>query len=109
MNSLEEQRIMNIIVNGGDARSKSLKAIRSARANKLTEAENLIKEAKKSIAVAHSVQTELIQAETRGEKTEISLLMVHAQDHLMTAMTVVDIALEMVEDYKIREEKEKND
>ncbi|MCC0782746.1 PTS lactose/cellobiose transporter subunit IIA [Clostridioides sp. ES-S-0108-01] len=28
----------------------------------------------------------MIQAEAGGEKTELSVLFVHAQDHLMTAM-----------------------
>lgn len=105
MSKNDEQTIMQIIVNGGDARSKALLAIRKARAKHFDEAASLLKEAKQSMGVAHEVQTELIQAETRGEKTEVSLLMVHAQDHLMNAMTVVDLAVELVEDYKIREEK----
>ena len=32
------------------------------------------------------MQTNLIQKEAGGEKTEVSLLMVHAQDQLMSAM-----------------------
>jgi len=32
------------------------------------------------------VQTSIIQAEARGEKPEVSVLFVHAQDQLMTAM-----------------------
>ncbi|MGL4874135.1 MAG: PTS lactose/cellobiose transporter subunit IIA, partial [Clostridium sp.] len=34
-------------------------------------------------------------------KTEVSLLLVHAQDHLMTTMTLKDIAAEIID---IREE-----
>lgn len=101
----EEQTIMQIIVNGGDARSKALQSIRKARVKHFDEADSLLKEAKQSMGVAHEVQTKLIQAETRGDKAEVSLLMVHAQDHLMNAMTVVDLAVELIEDFKIREEK----
>ncbi|MBO0577500.1 PTS lactose/cellobiose transporter subunit IIA, partial [Clostridium botulinum] len=32
-------------------------------------------------------------------KAEISLLLIHAQDHLMTTMTLKDLAIELVEVY----------
>ncbi len=44
----------------------------------------------------------MIQAESRGEKNEISLLMIHAQDHLMNALTVRELAIEMIEEIKMR-------
>ena len=88
--------IMKIIINGGDARSGALSAIRSARGGNIDKARELLKEADQAISRAHEVQTDLIQAEARGEKTEMSLLMVHAQDHIMNAMTVRDLAEEMV-------------
>ena len=45
-------------------------------------------QAQQSMHLAHNFQTELIQAEMRedeSEKAELSLLMVHGQDHLMDA------------------------
>ena len=42
----------------------------------------------------------VIQNEAGGEKTDMTLLMVHAQDHLMNAMTVKDLAAELVEIYE---------
>ena len=98
--------IMDIIVNGGDARSSCLTAGRSARKGQLEEASELIKRAEKNLEKAHNVQTALIQAELRGEKNEISLLMVHAQDHLMNAITVKEIAIELIEECKKRIELE---
>ncbi|MDU4935752.1 MAG: PTS lactose/cellobiose transporter subunit IIA [Peptostreptococcaceae bacterium] len=35
---------------------------------------------------AHRYQTELIQNEAQGNKTEMSVILVHAQDHIMNAM-----------------------
>ena len=35
----------------------------------------------------HKTQTRLIQDEINGEKVDTSLLMIHAQDHLMTALS----------------------
>ena len=45
---------------------------------------------------AHDVQTKLITGELNGEKTETSLLMVHAQDHLMTSLLARDLIEEMI-------------
>lgn len=97
-----EQIVMQIIINGGDARAKSIKAIRSAREGDIGMALELMDHAGESLAKAHKTQTNLIQAEARGEKTEMTLLMVHAQDHLMNAMTVKDLAVEMIEESKLR-------
>ena len=34
----------------------------------------------------------MLTQEAQGEKIEFSLLMVHAQDHLMTSLTFIDLA-----------------
>lgn len=46
---------------------------------------------------AHRFQTQLIQAEAGGEDFDIPILLIHAQDHLMTAMTLKDLAREIIE------------
>lgn len=94
---LENQEvIMGIIVHGGNARSLAMKAMTAAKESKFEEAEKWIEEANEELNNAHRIQTDLIQAESRGEKHEISLLMVHAQDHLMNAMTVRDLTIEII-------------
>ncbi|HAE60978.1 MAG TPA: PTS lactose/cellobiose transporter subunit IIA [Eubacteriaceae bacterium] len=97
-----EQAIMEIIVNGGDARSACLKAIRNARKGEFAEAEQLMMRAEESLSKAHAVQTMLIQDEIRSKKNEISLLIIHAQDHLMNAMTVKDLAVELIAESRLR-------
>ncbi|WP_019640275.1 PTS lactose/cellobiose transporter subunit IIA [Paenibacillus fonticola] len=97
-----EQFIMQIIASSGEARSQSLKAARIAREGKLQEAEELLKQAKEKLKEAHKVQTKLIQAEGRGEKNEISILMIHAQDHLMNSLTVRELIVELIEETKSR-------
>ena len=97
---INEKEIMDIIVNGGDARSSSIKALKLAREGHWEEAEKLMERAKENLTKAHNVQTKLIQSEIRGEGIEISLLMVHAQDHLMNAITVMDLTSEMLQDQK---------
>lgn len=91
-----EEMIMSIILNAGDARSKSLIAFKRAREYNFEEAKKLMKEASESLTLAHKAQTEMIQKEVRGDKQEVTLLMVHAQDHLMTAMAIKDMVNEMI-------------
>lgn len=92
-----EQEIMNIILNAGDARAKCLIALRAARKGEFEKAEKELKNASKAMVLAHKVQTALIQKEISGESQEVSLLMVHAQDHLMTAMAIKDMVIELVD------------
>lgn len=92
-----QEIVFKLIVNGGNARSNSMMAIKLAKQGKIEEAKNKIKEAEGDLQKAHEVQTNLIQDEAAGKNTEISLLMIHGQDHLMNAITVKDIAKEMID------------
>lgn len=94
-----EQVIFQIILHGGNGRSAAMEAIHSAKQGDFDGAREKLREADNSLKDAHHFQTSLIQGEIRGEKTEISLLMVHAQDHLMNAMTMKELAAEVVELY----------
>lgn len=78
--------IFNIINYGGTAKSLSYEALAAAEKGDYEEADRLLKEADQNLIESHKVQTSLISKEAAGEKTEVSLLMVHAQDHLMTAI-----------------------
>jgi PTS system cellobiose-specific IIA component len=94
---MEIQKIvMTLIINSGDAKNYSIEAIDAARNNDITKAKELIKKADKELIEAHRVQTSLIQNEARGDKIVIELLMVHAQDHLMNAITVKDLAEQFI-------------
>ncbi|WP_077611373.1 PTS lactose/cellobiose transporter subunit IIA [Clostridium sp. Marseille-P2415] len=95
-----ETIMMELVVNGGNARSCALQAIAAAREGKIELAEKQLKEADEAIERAHEFQTGILQAEASGEHLEMSLIMVHAQDHLMNAMTVRDLANEFIKLYK---------
>lgn len=99
MNEME-QLIIELVVNGGNARSKALEAIEAAKNGESDIADSLMKECNQTLGEAHKKQTDIIQAEARGEHTPVTLLMVHAQDHLMNAMTVRDLAKAIIEIYK---------
>lgn len=99
MKNLEEV-IMDIIVGSGSARSYAMEAVQLAKNGDFDGAQKAIDQAGEEMVNAHHHQTDLIQQEARGEKVELSLLMVHAQDHLMTGMAVLDMAKEFIDLYK---------
>ncbi|WP_211772932.1 PTS lactose/cellobiose transporter subunit IIA [Lentibacillus halodurans] len=90
----------NIILHAGNARSNAMEAIKLAKEFKFDEARNKISEADNEFTEAHHIQTELLQDEAEGKQHEVNVILVHAQDHLMTAMTVKDLANEMIEIYE---------
>ncbi|OOM74478.1 PTS lactose/cellobiose transporter subunit IIA [Clostridium sp. BL-8] len=92
-----EEIISNIIMHSGEARSHSLEAINLAKAGEFDKAREAIIKADEELGYAHSSQTNLIQGEAASSKIEFSLLLVHAEDHLMTTMTFKDLAVEIIE------------
>lgn len=96
---------MAVIVSAGEARDFCREALRSARGGNFAEAEGKLAEAKSSITEAHNGQTDVIQAEMRGEETKISLLFIHAQDTIMTITSEINMAEEMLEMYKLIHDK----
>ncbi|MBO9129962.1 PTS lactose/cellobiose transporter subunit IIA [Bacillus sp. 165] len=99
MNSTETIAFQ-IILHGGNARSDAMEAMQMAKSGDSTEAREKLLQAGEELKKAHKFQTELIGAEARGERSELSILLIHAQDHLMNAMTVKDLAEEIISLYE---------
>ncbi|PWC15432.1 PTS lactose/cellobiose transporter subunit IIA [Brenneria corticis] len=95
-----EEIVINIIVNAGQARSRCINAIEQASIHQFEQAQSLIDLATEDLRIAHQTQTRLIEDEARGVYHPVTLLMVHAQDHLMNALTLKDIARQQIECYR---------
>lgn len=100
-----QEIVLEIIISGGNAKSSAMEAIMKAKEGDINEAKRLLIRANEELGRAHKIQTELIQKEAAGRTTEVTLLMVHAQDHLMNAITVKDLAKEFVDLYEKISEK----
>ncbi|UPQ86088.1 PTS lactose/cellobiose transporter subunit IIA [Ignavigranum ruoffiae] len=98
------EAIMGLIMHGGDAKGKAVEAIRAAKVFDFETAEKNIKEANEALNIAHRSQTNLLSQEAAGKSIEVSLLMVHGQDHLMTALTFIDMAKEVIDLYRTIEQ-----
>lgn len=99
----EEQNmetIMGLIINGGNAKSSAFEAINAAKTGDFDLADAKLKEADGFLVEAHNAQTGMLTAEANGEHAQVSLLMVHSQDHIMTAIAFRDLAGEIVDLYK---------
>jgi cellobiose PTS system EIIA component len=90
-----------LILHSGTARSLAMEAMQAAKAGNFDEAEAKLEEAESSFVEAHHVQTDLIHKEADGAEYDLPLILVHAQDHLMTAMTLKELAREIIDLHKL--------
>ncbi|MEZ8824674.1 PTS lactose/cellobiose transporter subunit IIA [Vibrio amylolyticus] len=92
----QELVVMEIICNAGEARSLCYEALRLSREQDFDGAENALASAKECLNKAHLTQTQLIEQDQGEGKVAMTLVMVHAQDHLMTTILAQEMATEMV-------------
>ena len=74
----------------------SMEAITLAKEGKFDEAKAALDQASEGMIAAHETQTDLIRTEMSGNGEPVSLLMVHAQDHLNLALIMRDVAEEFI-------------
>ncbi len=88
-----EQQIIQIISSAGESKAKAFEALKKVKTGEFDAAKELLEESRKIDLEAHKAQTKLIQQEMDpdAEKTPITLLMVHAQDHYMTSQLARDL------------------
>ncbi len=89
-----------LILNAGNSKAKSMEAIECAREYDFEAAERFLKEAQAELRLAHQQQTGMITQEASGNKVDVNIIMVHAQDHLTTAMILINQAEEFISLYK---------
>ncbi|EPL6456056.1 MULTISPECIES: PTS N,N'-diacetylchitobiose transporter subunit IIA [Providencia] len=95
-NELEEV-VMGLIINAGQARSLAYTALRKAKEGDFVTAKSLMEQSHSSLNEAHKVQTQLIESDMGEGRIKVSLVLVHAQDHLMNAMLARELITELIE------------
>ncbi len=106
MNTEELQvAAFEIILNSGNARAIVHEAFDAMRQGDYELAQKKLDEANEEFLKAHQSQTDLLQEYASGTEIKVEIIMVHAQDHLMTTMTLREMAIEMLELYKKVDEK----
>lgn len=89
-----------IIAAAGSARSSYIEALQAAKAGNFEEAEQLIKQGDSDFVEAHHVHAELIQKFAAGEDPGANILLIHAEDQVMSAEVLKIMAVEFIELYQ---------
>lgn len=79
-----------LVAYAGDARTAAMKALDAAEAGDFKKAEELVENAQSNINDAHNQQTQLLSKEAGGAEMDVTFIMVHGQDTLMTTMLLID-------------------
>lgn len=89
-----------IIASVGSARSSYIEAIQEAKRGNFEEAEALIKAGDEDFNKGHHAHVSLIQKEAGEEQVDLKLLLIHAEDQLMSAEGFKVIAQEFIDVYE---------
>ncbi|MBF0714065.1 PTS lactose/cellobiose transporter subunit IIA [Gemella sp. GH3] len=91
----------NIISNAGIAKSKYMEALKEAKNKNFEKANELIKEGDNLFINAHKIHADLITKMANKEDINLDLLLIHAEDQLMSTETIKLLIEELIELYKV--------
>ena len=97
-----EEVVMGLIINSGQARSLAYAALKQAKQGDFAAAKTMMDQSRTALNEAHLVQTKLIEGDQGEGKMKVSLVLVHAQDHLMTSMLARELVTELIDLYRLR-------
>lgn len=92
-----EEIVMGLIINSGQARSVAYAALKKAKEGDFATARSLMEQSREALNEAHKIQTRLIGDDQGLGKTKVNLVLVHAQDHLMTSMLARELVTELID------------
>jgi len=92
-----ESTVMELIINAGEARSCAMEALQAAKRQEWDTVEAKLTASAQAAKRAHDVQTMLIGLDEGCGKVQVNLILVHAQDHIMTSMLARELVTEMIE------------
>lgn len=72
----------------------------AAKEGDFERAEQLMAEGEEQFVEGHRVHAQLIQKEASGEATAVNLLLIHAEDQMMSAEVLKIIAAELIDIHK---------
>ena len=97
----DESTVMELLIHAGQARSDAMEAIAASRRREWETVETLMASSEMACREAHKIQTALIGLDEGCGKIPVNLIMVHAQDHIMTSMLAREMIEELIEVHKL--------
>ena len=101
-----ENDILEIITASSKAKQYAFDALDWVEKGHYLKAALSIKTARKALLPAHRIQSHLIEAQMM-QSVELNILCAHAQDHLMSAVTTIDLVERMIRIFEKQEAKKK--
>jgi PTS system cellobiose-specific IIA component len=96
-----EERTMLLVANAGNVKSKAMEAVAAAKKGDFDKAEGLLEECNLAMIEAHKIQNEFIQDSLDDTNLPVSLLMTHAEDHMMGAILAREFGEEIIELHRL--------
>lgn len=97
---ISEDMMIGLILSAGESRSCAMEAIRAARLAQWEDAAALLRRSDEAARECHNTQTLLTGKDEGCGRIPVSLIMVHAQDHIMNAMLCREMAEEIITLYR---------
>ena len=106
MEGTYEQVVMSIISSAGESKARAFDALKKVKEGDYEAARAALKESRDLDQEAHEAQTSLITAELAGgdDRPDLSLLLVHAQDHYMCAALARDLIEALTDVFEAKED-----
>lgn len=100
----EETNLMAfaLIADAGEAKSLAFMALAEAKKGDFEASDEYMTQSDEAYLRAHESQTKLLVKEANGEHTPVNVMLVHAQDHLMTTNLARELIREIIELYRTR-------
>ena len=95
-----ELACFQLISSVGMAKSAFIEAVQEAKKGNFDQANAKIEEGDQAFVQGHGAHAGLIQQEAAGNSVTVTMLLMHAEDQLMSAETIKVMALELIENYK---------
>ncbi|SDX31237.1 N,N'-diacetylchitobiose-specific phosphotransferase enzyme IIA component [Listeria ivanovii subsp. londoniensis] len=102
-----EEAVVKLILHGGNTRKEAYKAIDFAEKYQFKDADKHLQLAEEQFQEGHVWQTKLVSIRDAKSLSHPSFLLIHGQDHLMTAQAELQLAKRIIKQYKHQQRLEK--
>ena len=95
-----ELTLFQIITAAGGCKSNYIGAIQEAKAGNIDVAKSLVKDGDAFLSQAHDPHASLLTMEAQGADDLVCLLLIHAEDQMMSCEVFKQMAVEFIELYE---------
>ena len=95
-----ELTLFQIITAAGGCKSNYISAIAAAKQGRFDEAREMIKQGDDMMVVAHEPHNKLLMWEAQGRTDIVCVLLIHAEDQMMSCEVFKQLAVEFIDLYE---------